>query len=84
MYGYTEQSWFRVAEKNSRGQLNIADNTGFSDWIFEAGDAIMKKGKPEFQYIYQNYQNEANSWSRVWIMAFWFLKINKLSYHSYG
>ncbi|OBX82780.1 DUF6862 domain-containing protein [Moraxella nonliquefaciens] len=63
MYGYTEQPWFRVAEKHSRDQLNIADNTGFSDWISEAGDAIMKKGKPEFQYIYQNHENEANSWS---------------------
>lgn len=29
----------------------MADNTGFSGWISEAGDAIMKKGKPEFQYI---------------------------------
>lgn len=63
MYGYTGQPWFRVAEKHSRGQLKIADNTGFSGWISEAGDAIMKKGKPEFQYIYQNYQNETNSWS---------------------
>lgn len=63
MYGYTGQPWFRVAEKHSRGQLKVADNTGFSDWISEAGDAIMKKGKPEFQYIYQNYQNETNSWS---------------------
>lgn len=33
MYGYTDQPWFRVAEKHSRGQLNMADNTGFSDWI---------------------------------------------------
>lgn len=65
MYGYTGQPWFRVAEKHSRGQLKVADNTGFSDWISEAGDAIMKKGKPEFQYIYQNYQNETNSWSYI-------------------
>ena len=63
MYDYTGQPWFRVAEKHSRGQLKIADNTGFSDWISEAGGAIMKNGKPEFQYIYQNYQNETNSWS---------------------
>lgn len=63
MYGYTDQPWFRVAEKHSRGQLNMADNTGFSDWISEASDAIMKKGKPKFQYIYQNHENEANSWS---------------------
>lgn len=52
MYGYTDQPWFRVAEKHSRGQLKLADTFGFSDWISEAGGVIMRNGKTDFQYIY--------------------------------
>ena len=65
MYGYTEQPWFRVAENESRGLFSLkgADMSFYSDWISEAGGVIMKNGKSAFQYIYQNYQNETNSWS---------------------
>ena len=65
MYGYTGQPWFRVAENESRGLFSLkgADMSFYSDWISEAGGVIMKNGKSEFQYIYQNHENEANSWS---------------------
>ena len=65
MYSYTEQPWFRVAENESRGLFSLkgADMSFYSDWISEAGGVIMKNGKSEFQYIYQNHENEANSWS---------------------
>ena len=65
MYSYTGQPWFRVAENESRGLFSLkgADMSFYSDWISEAGGVIMKNGKSEFQYIYQNHENEANSWS---------------------
>ena len=65
MYSYTGRPWFRVAENESRGLFSLkgADMSFYSDWISEAGGVIMKNGKSEFQYIYQNHENEANSWS---------------------
>ncbi|UNU73347.1 hypothetical protein LU293_00060 [Moraxella nasovis] len=74
MYGYTGQPWFREAEKVSRNGLSgykysfgngISDAVGppLNKWRDEAGAVIMKNAKSEFQYIYQNYRNETNSWS---------------------
>lgn len=65
MYGYTDQPWFRVAESESRSLLSLkgADKSFYQDWISEAGGVIMKNGKSEFQYIYNNHMGQSNSWS---------------------
>ncbi|MCG7412930.1 hypothetical protein MHK07_10555 [Moraxella nonliquefaciens] len=65
MYGYTDQPWFRVAENESRGFLSLkgADKSFYSDWIAEAGGVIMRNGRSEFQYIYNNHVGQSNSWS---------------------
>ncbi|WP_410473288.1 hemagglutinin repeat-containing protein [Faucicola mancuniensis] len=65
MYGYTDQPWFRVAESESRSFLSLkgADKSFYSDWIAEAGGVIMRNGRSEFQYIYNNHVGQSNSWS---------------------
>ena len=65
MYGYTGQPWFRVAESESRSFLSLkgADKTFYSDWVAEAGGVIMRNGRSDFQYIYNNHVGQSNSWS---------------------
>ncbi|MDH2274520.1 hypothetical protein [Moraxella porci] len=63
MYDYTKQPWFRVAEKHSRGFLQLADRTGKSQWVADAGRVIMAEGQKDFVYIYQNHKNTDYSWS---------------------
>ena len=63
MYGYTEQPWFGVAEEVSRTDLVQAEIAGFKSWVRDAGKVIMKNGKSEFQWIYQNYHNAPANWS---------------------
>ena len=65
MYGYTEQPWFGVAESESRNFLSLkgADKSFYSDWIAEDGGVIIRNGRSEFQYIYNNHVGQSNSWS---------------------
>lgn len=65
MYGYTGQPWFREAESESRSFLSLkgADKSFYSDWIAETGGVIMRNGRSEFQYIYNNHVGQSNSWS---------------------